>query len=736
MSQKIDTRASIATLLALGVALSPVSKAAAEAGASPAIPGSSEGVLEEIIVTATKQAQDLQKTAAAITALDGEMLVYSGVTDIRAAQAFVPSVRFQAQTSSTEIYIRGVGSTLDLPQIEPPTALNFNGIYIPREATSVPLYDVQQVEVLPGPQGTLYGRSVMGGLVNVNFARPTHEFETLALLEVGDYSLFHVSAAQNLPVGDTFAMRLAADYLGHDGYMKSGADSQKDWGARVSLLYTPTDRLTAYLWASVADKGGHPANLVPKGVDPDTGALDPDAYMNSDPWNDQFPEPWASVLPAGQQPQAEDQKYDNNMVSGQVDYRVTDAITLTYVPSYLDMSTSADYWLGAFPGDQTNAFRQTTQELRATGEHGWGKWLAGLYYYDLESHGVFTVGTFAFTPSCVPPYCFAVSIVDKNHLEGTAVFGEATFNVSSTLRVTVGGRYGEDKRIGAGRYYDGEGFSPYDYDKDFSNFDYKLGVEYDLSDKAMLYAVTQTGYQPGTFNGYASTPTLSNAVDSADITAYTAGIKSRLLEDRLQVNNEIFYYDYQNLVASAYNTSIQSNQTFNMDTVTIYGDQLDVIWLPTDDDRVNVSVGYLHARSTNFDLPPNTVTWSGRTSFDGYQMQYAPDWTVSAGYSHDFVIGAGYLRAAVSTRYESSFYADFSHTPGGKQDGYTKSDASVTYFSADDRWSVGAWIKNIEDEAVIAATAGGSNFPYLPQGATAFLEAPRIYGLRATLAFR
>jgi len=728
MSRKIDTRASVATLLALGVALSPVSRAVAEALASPAVPRTGEGVLEEITVTATKQAQDLQKTAAAITALDGEMLVYSGITDIRAAQPFVPSARFQQQSNATEIYIRGVGSTLDLPQIEPPTALNFNGIYIPREATSVPLYDVQQVEVLPGPQGTLYGRSVMGGTVNVMFRRPTQEFETLALLEVGNEALFHVSAAQNLPVGETFALRLAADYLEHDGYMQSGADSQKDWGARLSLLWTPSDRITAYLWAAVADKAGHPPNLVPKGVkttnvDPPTVVLSPDSYMNSDPWNDQFPAPWSAFLPFGQ-PQAEDQSYDNNMVSGEVDYRLTDAITLTYVPSYLDMSTSVDYWLGAFPGDQTNAFRQTTQELRATGEHGWGKWLAGLYYYDLESHGVFTFGGFELATG------FPVSIVDKNHLEGTAVFGEATFDVSNDLRVTVGGRYGNDDRIGAGRYFDGAGLSPYDYDQGFSNFDYKLGVEFDLSDDAMLYAVTQTGYQPGTFNGYASTPTLSNAVDSADITAYTVGIKSRLLDDRLQLNNEIFYYDYSGLVASAYNTVINSNQTFNVDKAEIYGDQLDVIYLPTDKDRLNLSVGYLHARTTDFDLPDGTA------NYDGYQMQYAPDWTVSAGYSRDFTIGAGYLRAALSTRYESSYYADFSHTPGGKQEGYTKSDASITYFSADDRWSVGAWIKNIEDEAVIAATAGGSNIPPLPEGATAFLEAPRTYGLRATLAFR
>jgi iron complex outermembrane recepter protein len=731
MTRKIDSRASLMTLMALGVAISPISVAVAEALADASGGGAiSSGELEEIIVTATKQSQDLQKTAAAITALEGESLVFAGVTDIRGAQQFVPSVRFQAQTSSTEIYVRGVGSTLDLPQIDPPTALMFNGVYIPREATSVPLYDVQQIEVLPGPQGTLYGRSVMGGTVNVTYRRPTKDFETLATLELGSDSLFHGSVAQNLPVGDTFAMRLAADYLSHDGYMKSGADSQKDWGARISFLWTPTDRLSAYLWASTADKNGHPANLVPKGIDPKTGQLDPSAYMNSDPWNDQFPAPWDAFLPFGQ-PRAEDQKYDNSMVSGQVDYRLTDAITLTYIPSYLDMSTSANYWLAAFPGNQDNGYRQSSHELRLAGDHGWGKWLAGLYYYDLNSHGIFSFGGFDLQTALFP-----VSIVDENHLRGEAVFGEATFDVTDSFRVTAGGRYSQDDRTGKGRYFDGEGLAPYGYDKGFSNFDYKLGVEFDLSSQVMLYAVTQTGYQPGTFNGFASSPALSNAVDAADITAYTFGVKSRLLGDRLQVNDEIFFYTYSGLIASAYNTVTNSNLSFNVDKAEIYGNQLDTIWLPTDNDRLSLSVGYLHARTTDFTVPPNTVTWDGRTSFDGYQMQYAPDWTVSAGYSHDFDFGPGYLRAALSTRYESQFFADFSHTPGGKQDAYFKSDASLTYFASDDRWSVGAWIRNIENEAVIAATAAGSNIPPLPEGATAFLEAPRTYGLRATLSFR
>jgi iron complex outermembrane receptor protein len=142
---------------------------------------------------------------------------------------------------------------------------------------------------------------------------------------------------------------------------------------------------------------------------------------------------------------------------------------------------------------------------------------------------------------------------------------------------------------------------------------------------------------------------------------------------------------------------------------------------------MNLSVGYVHGRYKDFTLPDGS-------NYNGFQLQYAPTWTVSAGYSHDFALAGGYLRAKVGTRYESAFFADFNHTPGGRQQPYMKSDASLTYHPDNAKWSLGIWIKNIENEPVIAATAGGSNIPFNPLAASSFLEAPRTFGLRATLS--
>lgn len=688
--------ASAATVSGIGVALAQ-SPPAREA----------EGGLEEVIVTAQKQTENLQRTPAAITAIPGDSLVTAGVTDIRAAQNLVPSVRFQAEGASTEIYIRGVGSTLDLPNIEPPTSFNFNGIYIPREATSVGFFDVAQLELLPGPQGTLYGRSALGGAVNVTFNRPSREFETKAVLEVGNYSSVRGTIVQNAPVTEHLALRGALDYIKHDGYQGSGADSKDDYSARVSALYTPSDSLSVYLWSHGARKTGLSPNLVRKGFNGGSFAGNPNDFNTNDPWDD--------AISQGA-PDARGQDYDNLVVGGQIDWTLG-STTLTYIPSYLYLDWAGNYWLENIPAFLSAHHNQTTHELRLSGTAGerW-KWLAGLYAYGVTNDGRFLVGG------------FPLADINRNRLEGMAAFGQAVLSVSDRLRVTAGGRYSNDDREGAGRTAFGQ---PYTADLGFNRFDWKLGLEYDVGETSMLYSTVQTGYQPGTYNLFPSTAAQSNRVDSAKLTAYTVGIKNRSAGARLQINDEVFFYDYRDLFVQSFNLNTALLTTFNADKVEIYGNQLDVLFQPTARDRLNLSVGYLHARNKEFIVPPGINIGPGTHDFAGYDLQYAPEWTVSAGYHHDFQLGRGYLRARLDSRYESSFWGTFNHARGTLQDAYTKSNASLTYYANDETWSVGLWVKNIEDEAVLAATTTGQFGPY----GDAFLEAPRTYGLRVTMSF-
>jgi len=663
-----------------------------------------DAALEVITVTAQKITEDLQKSASAVTAIQGDILVSAGVHDIRAAQNLVPSVRFQAENASTEIYMRGVGSTLDLPNIEPPNAFNFNGVYIPREGTSVGFFDIDQLEVLPGPQGTLYGRSALGGAVNVSFARPTQQLETEVVLEAGNYSLLHGALAQNLPVTDELALRAAFDYIDHDGYLRTGADSKDDYAGRLSALYQPSDDLELYVWVHGAKKDGKSPNLVRRGYNDGNFDGDPNAFDHDDPWND---------IISPQAPTASGQDYENLVTGAEVNWDLGD-MTLTYIPGYFYLDWAADYWLEDIPAFLSAHYNQVTQELRLASDAGgrW-QWLAGLYYYRVSNDGDFIVGG------------FPLAQISRNRREGIAGFGQATYGLTDTLRLTFGGRYSQDDIEGKGQTAFGE---PYQASEDYDNFDWKLGLEADLGSQAMAYATVQTGYQPGTYNLFPSTPEQDNLVDPADLTAYTVGIKSRFLDDRLQVNDEFFYYDYRDLLVQSFNLNTGLLTTFNAQKVRIYGNQLDVLFQATGQDLFNLSVGWLHAEYEDFVVPPDVNIGMDNRDFGGYTLQYAPEWTVTAGYQHDFEFARGYLRARAETRYESSFWGTFTHSRGTEQDGYTKSDASLTWYSDDADWSLGVWIRNIENEAVLAATTTGQYGPY----GDAFIEPPRTYGVRFT----
>lgn len=690
------------------------------------------GGIEEIIVTAEKRDTNLQKTPVAVTAFTGESLVQTGVTDLRAVQNITPGARFQQQGATTQVFLRGVGSNLDFGNVEPVVAFSMNGIYTPREGTSQPLYDLERIEILPGPQGTLYGRNALGGTVNIQFKRPTQELETSGMIEAGNYNLVHTTLVQNIPLSDSLAIRAAGDFIDHKGYMTSGAYSKHDFGARLGILYKPSSDLSVYLWGSYAKRDGSPANLVNKGTDPATGAFSEDAFLTENPWDDQRRGSWAtgtpsppgcsfipfvfgSCLPFGQAV-AEKQKYDLWTFGGQIDVGISDGVTLTYIPGYFSLDSQSKYWLGILPADKTDNYRLTTHELRLAGESDKLNWLVGLYGYSQKTVGDFVVA-----------FVNVASRVQHHRVKGIALFGQATYSVSDTFRVTVGGRGSFDKRTANGVSLQ-DAVTPYTFEKSFNRFDYKIGVETDLSDTAMAYMTYQTGYQPGTFNEVPNTPTQSNLIKSPKLSSIVGGVKTRFLDNRLQLNLEGFYYKFNDLLIQAYNAQVNYNEIFNAKTRS-YGFQLDTVFQPTDDDRLNVSVSYLNARIQKFS---KTVANGALLSqYEGFVPPYAAPWTVNIGYHHDFQLANGYVRAAADTRYEGAWFADFVHTPGVRQAPNWKSNASLTYFAANEKWSAGLWIKNISNEAVLAATAAAG----LPGPATAYLEQPRTWGGRVTFKF-
>jgi iron complex outermembrane receptor protein len=659
--------------------------------------------LAEITVTAEKQTENLQKTSAAVTAIPANMLIELGITNLNEAERLVPNVRFQPEGNNTQVYIRGVGANEDYPNIEPNVAFNIAGIYQPREADSAAFFDVQQLEILPGPQGTLYGRSAIGGTINLTPTRPDFNNDGQTLLEVGNYSAAHVTVTQNYRASEIVALRLAVDYNRNSGFQSYGADSKNDTAMRLSMIINPTDKLSAYLFFQGADKRGFFPNAINKGLDPNTGAYCERCFLNSDPWN--YTRTGAFVGTFGT-PAPQKNEYKTDLIGGQVTYQL-DGMVLSYLPSYTYLDSNPSYWLGIIESTNSAHYNQLTQELRlASTGSGPYKWLAGLAYFNSRNYG-----TEYLFPNL--PIAFYQSQVSYNRLMGESGFGQLTYSLTANWRVTGGGRLSSTKRDAMGLEVEAIGGLPYGFDKTYTHIDWKAGSEYDVSPKIMLYGNVQTGYQQGTFNPIAATPSQSNAVRPERLIAYTAGIKSRWWDDRLQINNELYYYEYSDLIIQSYDISAPFNPAFNGNKVAIRGDQLDLQTSLSAQDALNINLGYSRSRNQNVTDP-----FSGK-NYNGLSPPYSPDYTAQLGYTHSFPVGSAAVRAHVDWRFEGSWYADYVHNKGTEQVASNKGYASLIYDET--RWTAGLWIKNITNRATIGAAAAAG----IPGPATAFLNDPR-----------
>lgn len=699
---------------------------------------SSRNVFDEIQVTAHKRSQKVQDIPAAVTAIDQESLQVRGITTLADVQNLVPSVRLQKESASTEIYIRGVGSTLDLPMIEPPNAYSINGIYVPREVTSATLVDVERIEVLPGPQGTLYGRGAIGGVINTVTARPNDGSETSALVEAGNYSHARATLTKNIAVSDEFRLRGSLSYLERDGYLKSGADSADDVAGFIAIDYAPKDNLDIYLWGHIEDREGYSANLLSKGSVSNPRSQ---AFPNADPWDDRLEGGLASFATLGPI-DAQYREWDTLLIGAEVHWNINDRLSLTYLPSYLDFDWRQEYWLTHKDGDFNESIDQQTHEVRLTWDDGGAiSWLGGVYAYEIETAGQLYIqfGPDELFPGSPAGLWLGASDVRDHELQGTAVFGEMTYSLSERTRWVAGGRVSHDRRVGSGfqpdivvapavdsdpvALFTGTAPPSWSNRESWDHVDWKVGIEFDASSDSLLYATVQTGFQPGTFDVFPDTTT-----SESELLAFTAGAKNRLLDGQLLLNNELFYYVYDNLLTQSFDAATGTNRLSNADVI-IYGNQLDFAVAPLSmpDTRFTLSLGYLHARYEDFLNDSLDV-------FNDGQLQNAPDWTATLGIVHDWHLASGgSVRADLSSRYESGFWGDFSHSPGLYQAGYTKTDVALTYRSAAGHWSIGLWAKNLEDQDVQAAAATGNPTTDPGPGAP-FLEAPRAYGIRVMLA--
>lgn len=718
---------SLIAMTALIVTVGAFGPANAETASTPANPAAPAGLkhasggLEQIVVTAEKRASTVQKTPIAITAIGQKALQQRHVIDVQDLNDLVPGVQFYPITNVVQVSIRGLGSTFFDPRADSAVSSSIDGLYFARPIPNGGLfYDLARIEVLKGPQGTLYGRNAGVGAVNLITNRPTNTWEAAASVSVGDYGTVDSTWMVNIPISDTFQIRGAVQTANHDGYVGGYYNDADAFSGRTSFVWKPTDELTIFGEANYSREAGH--GYIPT----------PYPCPGSTPYSLYVPVSCAELgLPGGRSiPKTGhiNDQLGTYQLHGDYDFGWATLTSISGLVSVRDNDEQNPNGL-VFSSVGKNHTVDYSQELRLAGtdsaHHANGiQWVVGAY-------GLYGEGQYFFSALGPPTYFPAFD----QHSE--AVFTQVSYGITGTTRVTAGGRYSIDQK----RLDDSHGDSLLQGSHIFT---YKVGVEQDLTPRNLIYADISTGYVAGGASG--GSPSLPSApYFAAPIfnpernTAYEIGSKNRFFGSRVQLNGDAYYYKFSNY--QIYQPSFLNNNPApigniqNIGNVTTYGAEADLSVQLTPSDQFTASLSYAHGTygalsfASFYGAPPNFVP-EVTTAPSGDPLVNLPEWQSLLGYTHIFELPNN---SSLVAEADATISDKFALIPGSKaptdfQSAFAKGDISLTYNPPSRRWSLEGWVKNVSNVPVVdyGEGVGITLYSLLP---------PRTYGFTLAAHF-
>ena len=736
------------------VAMTTLAAGIAHSQAAP--PDAAAGMLEEVLVTAQRRVTSLQATAAAITAVSEDDLQARSIGDVQDLGRLAPSMDVSIYQGEAQIYIRGIGYTGLIGGTDSSTAFHLNGVYLSRSAGAIPgFFDVERVEVLRGPQGTLYGRNATGGSVNVISKGPSSQFASEAELTVGNYNHYRVLGALGGPLGsERVAARLAVQVEQRDGYTdatrpdgsKDDIEDQRDIMARLSVRLEPADNFTidligdyyeaddaASVWLYfgpgaatnpflrqyIAAQGG----VVPPVRSRDIGS-DVDAFNRPKIWG----------------------------VSGKLTWAVGDytlsslsAYRVTRPRNFNDLDVTIANAITQFRSEDDEQLSEELQIVSPAGRDF--EWLLGAYYID-ESNDVRNQYLFPFIDDMfglpADPTCCKLRLDGQANTEASAIFGEANYDFTDKLNVVVGGRYSRERRTGRNDVefvnfltplFDNQ--TPFE-PATFTAFTPKVGLNYQLSDAVFAYASASRGFKSGGFNigSYQNTP-----FNPEKIWSYEAGVKTDLLERRLRLNLAAFYYDYTDLQVQ----DVEGNNTVvrNAASAVIQGLELETTALLGTAVQIDLAATYLNSEFRDSCLadpkhplpqPEPGCTGPSQRNLEGLQLPRAPELKLSVGAQYTLDLpNTGQLILRGDYSHQSRIFFSAFEVTELSQEGYGWAKARLAYVAPGAGWQLAAFIDNITDEEVI------SNATYIADlvdsTITGNMAPPRTYGVQFKVQF-
>ncbi len=732
MKRPVQSPLAVAMLAALA-AYTPI-------GASAQTANAPKGDNEVVVVTANKVTQSVLKVGASLSTVSADEIRELGVTDAKALTDLMPNTQIsQAGNSSVVVNIRGIENTNTTGMGEPAAAFHIDGIYLGRmSGAGSAFFDIERVEVLRGPQGTLYGRNANAGVVNVITVQPGNKREGYVSVDLGNLGQRRVDGAYNLSVGDSLALRAAFSTNRRHGFSETRTASNAFTDNQDSI-HTDALRLQARLKFNASN---NLALSYDESTNKTTGPNYYDLTANGIPTKLVD----TSVLIQG--------RFNNRYSGIRAEFKSDLGFaSLNYLYGHRTTKNVEDYSTGPLILLTKSSAKQDSHELRLSSSDSKAplQWVAGLFQLSEDGDGrldgnfpffFFGPGAGPFGPgqcggysSCYPGLQFTDTLLTN---KSKAAFGQVNYSVNDTSRIIVGARATEDKKVrhngqqilSGGVNYDpansGNLVMPLYGNASWKSSTYKLGYEQDLSATKMFYATVSTGFKAGGFNDGDTRTNPELIYQPEKITAYEMGLNGKFFGDALQLTSSIFHYDYSQMQKSGVvNSQMLTTNTGNS---TIDGLELSTRYRLTEAGRLTMSLGLLDAKYKKY-VTPNGTDYSGR------KLDKTPSATLNVAYTHSWSLVSGaVLTGYFGTKYSASYVTTDTGTPTSppiqfKQDAFTKSNASLTYYSADGVVEAQLYVKNIENKSQLMGSVAFFNSNY------GYMSEPRIFGVRSTFRF-
>lgn len=723
-------------------------------------------VLEEITVTAQKREQNLQDVGIAVTAFSGNQFKALGYTNSIDISAQTPGLNITDSTT-TIVNIRGVTQSDFADHYEPPIASYVDEVYVSSMgAANVQSFDLERVEVLRGPQGTLFGRNATGGLMHFISKKPSEEFDAYVELTLAEYNQVKFEGAVGGALGESISGRLSVASNQHDGWMDNRiGDDLNDadgYSVRGQLLFNLSEDTDLLLKAhySEDDELGTGYTHQPNGFGPDgfgvrVGPNDLGTYLDAignpfqtcvgcdahgyrEPDNDPFKGSF------------DEEGFKEREISGATIKLTTDlnGITLTSITDYFTMERNYRDDTEASPRTSTIFYTdqdldQFSQELRLNGESDRLNWTVGLYYLDIDNDtgsgidpidfGPFLAGV---NPATGQPFAFIPvqpSFVANTDTESWAVFGHIEYDLTDELTLIGALRYTEDEReadytlssvgnvFGPPQTFSSD-TTPF-AEQEFENVSYKLQIDWKPNEDTLLYASVNRGHKAGSFNyvflSFAPLDFSSIPHDEEVLTSYELGYKGALWDQKARLNVNFFYYDYKDHQASFFENL--SNTIGNIDATAV-GGEIELTVNATEQLEFMLGASFLDTEAEDVGLPDGTIR--------DRELAFTPSYSFNGLIRYTWPLAGGNLTAQLDGNYVDDYCFTVVCHPSEEADAYVVTNARLTYTDNSDNWSVSAFVRNLGDEEYTAYALDSSFVGFM----TSLMGAPRWFG--ATVSYQ